>query len=409
MFIPVKDHKGAIEGYLEIGRNISGELMYEKRLQQAQKLEAIGTLAGGIAHDFNNILSGIFGYAELSLLEGRCDSESEKYLRQIIKASERARDLVSQILTFSRRDKVQLRPLLPGTVAKEALKLLRASIPATIDIRSDIKGKSYIMAEPTQIHQVLMNLFTNAVHAIGEEPGTIRLELEDFIVDEEFVKVNPDTRPGKHIMLRISDTGRGIGKKVLDQIFEPFFTTKSQGEGTGLGLSVVHGIVKKLGGSITVHSEVGKGTAFTILFPVVEGPDIQQQQDALPLRKGTEKIVIIDDETSIATSMQSILENFGYSVSAFTDAAAALTAIKADPNSFDLVITDYSMPQITGLELVEKLKKAGVRIPVILVSGFVGEKVEDAARHAGVSVVIAKPVSTYQLTDALHQVFEKGQ
>jgi PAS domain S-box-containing protein len=409
MFIPVKDQKGAIEGYLEIGRNISGELMYEKRLQQAQKLEAIGTLAGGIAHDFNNILSGIFGYAELSLLDGGCDLRSEEYIKEIIKASERARELVNQILTFSRRAKVQLAPLCSETVVKEVLKLLRASIPATIDIQSDIKCNSHIMAEPTQIHQILMNLVTNAVHAIGDGPGTIRLELEDFMVGEAFVKAHPEIGPGKHLMLRVSDSGRGIEKEVLDQIFEPFFTTKSQGEGTGLGLSVVHGIVKKLGGIITAYSEIGKGTAFSIIIPIVDAPDAPQQKGALRLREGTERIIIVDDETAITSSMQSILENLGYRVRSFTNATAALAAMTAEPDGFDLVITDYSMPQITGVELVKKIKEAGIHVPVIMVSGFVGKKVEDAARHAGVSVLIGKPVSVYQLTDALHQVFKTGQ
>ena len=279
MLLPLIDDRRTLQGYLGIGRDITAELMFEKRLRQAQKLEAIGTLAGGIAHDFNNILGGIFGYAELALMEEDSDSETQRYIRQILKASERARDLVGQILTFSRETDVKLRPLAPKYIIKEALKLLRASIPATIDIQSKLDNNAAIMAEPTQIHQIIMNLFTNAVHAVGENSGTITLELQDFIVDEEFIKAHPDIQQGKHVIVRISDTGSGMESEILDHIFEPFFTTKSQGEGTGLGLSVVHGIVKNLGGIITVDSEIGKGAVFTIIIPTIQSDDPEPYQN----------------------------------------------------------------------------------------------------------------------------------
>jgi len=281
MLVPFIDDHNAVQGYLEIGRDITGELMYEKKLHQTQKLEAIGTLAGGIAHDFNNILGMIFGYAELALMKKDIDPETENYIEEILLASERARDLVSQILTFSRKTEVTLKPLAPKDVLKEALKLLRASIPATINIESKIESDSVIMAAPTQVHQVVMNLFTNAVHAIGEKNGTIKLELEDFMVDEEFTKTHPDINQGKHIILRVSDTGSGIKTETLDHIFEPFFTTKSQGKGTGLGLSVVHGIVKRLNGIITIYSELGKGTTFNIIIPCVTMDDSNQPHNDL--------------------------------------------------------------------------------------------------------------------------------
>ena len=268
--LPLRDERGAIQGYLEIGRDITSELMYENRLRQAQKLEAIGTLAGGIAHDFNNILSGIFGYAELSLMKLESDPELEQYISQIIVASERARDLVGQILTFSRKSDVELRPLSPRFVLSEALKLLRASIPTTIDIRTNLNSDCCIMAEPTQIHQVVMNLFTNAVHAIGDHIGTIKLDLEDFFVDEEFIKAHPIIQQGQHIVIRVTDSGKGMEPEIMDHIFDPFFTTKSQGQGTGLGLSVVHGIVNKLNGIVTVYSEPEKGAVFTIIIPCIE-------------------------------------------------------------------------------------------------------------------------------------------
>ncbi len=407
MLLPIKDVRGSIRSYLMLGRDITAELMFEKRTQQAQKLEAVGTLAGGIAHDFNNILGGILGYAELSLLKVDSPEDTEKYIKQIISASERARDLVAQILAFSRKSEVELRPLAPGAILKEAAKLLRASTPASIDIRLNLDSDSIIMAEPTQIHQIVMNLVTNAVHAIGENPGTIKLDLEDFMVDEEFTGTHPNIEPGKHIILRISDTGNGIDPEILDNIFEPFVTTKDYGEGSGLGLSVVHGIVKNLNGIITVYSKVGDGTVFNVIVPAVEPNQASAFQEDLSIRKGSERIVIIDDEPAIATTIQSILTNLGYKVEAFTEGREALTAIKAAPDDFDLIISDYSMPRITGLEIVKELKEAGVSIPSILTSGYLDQKLEAAAAKAGVSKVILKPINTYRLTEAIQSVLER--
>ena len=407
MLVPLRDERGAIQGYAEIGRDVTSELMFEKRLLQAQKLESIGTLAGGIAHDFNNILSGIFGYAELALMKKDFDSETEGYIKHIISASERARDLVSRILTFSRNTEVEIRPLLPQPVIKEALKLLRSSIPATIDIRSNLNSDSAIVAESTQIHQVIMNLFTNAVHAIGEGAGTITLELEDYPVDEEFVKTHPNIKQGKYVRLRVSDTGSGMEQETMDRIFEPFFTTKPQGQGTGLGLSVVHGIVNNLGGIITAYSEIGKGTAINIFIPCVEVDDSELDRQDLRIKGGSDRIAIIDDETAIATTLQNILTNLGYKVTAFTDGIEAQKAIQTNPNDYDIVITDYSMPKITGLEVAKNLKEAGIAVPVILTSGYFGNIIENKARYAGISELVTKPINTYQLTDAIHKILKK--
>ena len=353
MLLPLQNDRGTISGYLEIGRDVTEELKSEKRLQQAQKLESIGTLAGGIAHDFNNVLSGIFGYADLCLMEKGLTAETEAYIGEIVKASERARDLVQQILTFSRRTDLALRPLLPKTTIKEALRLLRASIPAMINIESKIKSDSAIMAEPTQLHQVVMNLFTNAVHAIGENAGTVKLELEDFIVDEAFTRMYPGITEGKHIVIRVSDTGDGIAPKNMDRLFEPFFTTKEKGKGTGLGLSVVHGIVKDLNGIITVYSEVGNGAVFNVIIPCLKTDVSELCHEEAFILKGTERIAFLDDEIAIVETMTCALENFGYRVTAFSDSTAALNAIKTNPNAFDMLITDYSMPELTGLELTE--------------------------------------------------------
>ena len=359
MIVPMRDDRGRIQGYLEIGRDITDELMFEKRLNQTQKLEAIGTLAGGIAHDFNNILSIIFGYAELSLLQADLDPKVKDHLRQIVTASERARSLVTQILSFSRQSKMELVPFKLESVVKEALKLLRASTPAFIRIDSNITSSSAVMAEPTRIHQVVMNLFTNAVHAIGDNPGTITLALENFMVDQEFIKTHPGIEQGKHIILRISDTGCGMTPETVEHIFDPFFTTKAQGKGTGLGLSVVHGIIKKMNGIITVYSRAGKGTVFNVVIPCIEEDESGLEETHSPLRRGTERIALIDDEADIVSSLQSILTNMGYRVTAFTDSLGALSEIQSCPGEFDLIITDYTMPGITGLELAGKLSQAG--------------------------------------------------
>jgi len=404
MVMPLRNMSGAVEGYLEIGRDVTRELMYENRMQQSQQLQAIGTLAGGIAHDFNNILSGILGYAELALMTGKHDGELERFLREIIRAAQRAGDLVGQILTFSRQTEVELKPLKPQPILKEALRLLRASTPQSIDIRLKINSHSAILAEPTRIHQIVMNLFTNAMHAIGDNPGTITMELEDFVVDEEFTETHPDIRQGKHIVLRVSDTGRGMEPQIMEHIFEPFFTTKSQGNGTGLGLSVVHGIVKKLDGIITVYSEVGKGTIFNIFIPCTEtdGPD--QRRDNSPIKGGSDRVVLVDDEKAIITTMKSILTKLGYEVTAFTNGLEALEAIKGNPHGFDIVITDQSMPQITGLAMARNLREAGIDIPVILTSGYLSHAMADAARDAGISEVIRKPISAYLLTETVSRV-----
>ena len=402
MLVPMRDVHGEILGYLEIGRDVSKEVMIEKRLIQSQKLEAIGTMAGGIAHDFNNILGVIFGFAELLLMDSKKGSQAEKNIRSIIQASERARDLVGQILTFSRQTDVELRPLVPKYVLKEVSKLLRASIPTSIEFELDLKSEAIIMAEPTQLHQILMNLFTNAAQAIGEKPGVIHVKLEDFHVDENFIQMHPGIQPGNHILLQVSDTGGGMEPGVLDQIFEPFFTTKPQGEGTGLGLSVVHGIVKKFNGIITAYSIIGEGTTFDILIPsCTDAVESRSQSIDSEIQGGTERLILIDDEASLLAIMETVLVNLGYQVAVFTNSLEALAALTANPGDFDLVITDYFMPNATGLEVAKRIKQAGIDIPVILISGYLSKEVEKAAREMGISALISKPVNTYHLAQTL--------
>lgn len=403
MIIPVRDGHGRIQGYLEIGRDVTDELKFEKRMNQAQKLEAIGTLAGGIAHDFNNILSIIFGYAELSLLDSDIDPHIEKNIRKIILASERARELVTQILSFSRQGEVELMSVKLGTIIKEALKLLRASTPSFITIDSDIVSTSCVFADPTEIHRVVMNLFTNAVHAIGENSGTITLTLLDFMVDRAFTKTHPGVHEGKHLILRITDTGCGISGETIEHIFDPFFTTKSKKKGTGLGLSVVHGIVKKMNGIITVYSHPGEGTIFNVVLPAIKDDAPGFREISPSIKHGTERIALIDDEINIAAAIQSILINLGYRVTAFTDSQQALSAIQSSPDEFDLIITDYTMPGLTGLDVVKKLRSASILIPVILTSGFLGKNIEESAKEAGISQLLYKPANTYQLANSIRK------
>ena len=409
MLVPMRDDKNHIAGYLEIGRDITNELMFEKRMQQSQKLEAIGTMAGGISHDFNNILSGIFGYAQLTLMRSDKVPHVRKYMHEILTASERARDLVSQILTFSRQTDVSLTPLQPKIVINEAITLLRASIPAKIDLQTRLSTDAFILADATQLHQVVMNLCVNAAHAIGDNSGTIGLELEDFQVDESFMATHPDIKTGRHVMLRIIDTGCGMPPEFSGKIFEPFFTTKNTGEGSGLGLSVVHGIVKNLSGIITVYSEIEKGTTFNILIPATAEKNIAPGDQRTDAPVGSERVVVIDDEPAITTSVQSILSNLGYHVTAFTDSAEALAAIRNQADQFDIIITDFSMPGMTGLELAKEIRAVNIQLPIILTSGFLGQGMESVAMEAGISRLILKPINPYKLAGAIRRILESNE
>jgi PAS domain S-box-containing protein len=409
LILPIRDEAGKIQSYLSISRDITNELALETRLRQSQKMEAMGVMAGGIAHDFNNILSGIFGYAELSLMA--LDDEPEhvrQYLNSLLNSAERARELVHQILTFSRQTELELRPVSPKYIVKEAVKLLRASTPARIDIRASLNSEAAIMAEPTQLHQVIVNLCTNAVYAMRDMNGTLDIRLDELEVGEAFIKLRPGLNPGMHIQLSVADTGRGIEPKDLERIFEPFFTTKPQGEGTGLGLSVVHGIVRKMKGIITVSSEVGKGSVFNVIIPQTTTDKADALKAEAALRGGTERIMLIDDEEVIINVLQPILANLGYRVSAFGQGGEALDAFRKAPGDYDLVITDYSMPRMTGLDIAKEMKNIRPDIPIILSSGFISQAMEDFAGQAGISGLLKKPAGVYKLSEAVRQALGKG-
>jgi len=406
--IPVKDNKGIAFGYLEFGRDISNEISQEKRINQAQKIEAIGTLAGGIAHDFNNILTGIYGFIDLTLLTLDKPDEAKKYLQELEKAAKRAGDLVRQILTFSRHTKSELRAIIPKTIAEEVIKLIRATTPAEISIETKLESETAIMADPIQIHQVMVNLCTNAIHAIGNSHGIIKIEIEDIIIDRLFAENHPGCNPGKHVIISISDSGCGIPPEIMDHIFDPFFTTKTNGKGTGLGLSVAHGIIHGIGGIITVYSEPGKGTAFNIIIPAAAPALKETESNENALLPGIERIMLVDDEHAIVKSLSSILRSAGYRITEFTDSMQAADNFKNNYQDYDIVITDNSMPKLTGTDLAKEIKRHNPEIPVILMSGFVNKNIENSAKELGVDMIVNKPISAVKVTELIRRFFDNN-
>ncbi len=389
-------------------RDIREQKRLQSQLHQAQRMEAIGTLAGGIAHDFNNILSAIMGYTEIVLNDAEKDSPTQHNLKEVLKAGGRARDLVKQILTFSRQAEQELRPVQIKIAVKEALKLIRASLPTSIEIHQNIASDSVVLADLTQIHQVVMNLCTNASHAMQAGGGTLGIILVDAEIDSDFAAGHPGLLPGPHIQLSVIDTGHGMSPDVLNRIFDPFFTTKEKGEGTGMGLSVVHGIVKSYGGEIIVHSEPGKGTRFDIFFPVIEKFEFGETPVALPLPRGNERILFVDDEPSLVHIGKQILERLGYDVTTRTSSLEALELFKIKSEKFDLVITDMTMPGMTGDQLSGEFIKIRADIPIILCTGYSKNISEDKARGIGIRALVMKPVVAKQLADIVRQVLDEA-
>jgi signal transduction histidine kinase/ActR/RegA family two-component response regulator len=383
---------------------------YERQLQQVLKIQAIGTLAGGIAHDFNNILFPIVGYTELTMDEVPEDSVAHNNLEEILKAAHRAKDLVQQILTFSRQSGQERKPVKVQSIITEALKLLRASIPASIDIIHKIDDDCQpVMGDATQIHQVIMNLCTNAYHAMQDKGGTLKVNLSEVDVDYEETIEKIGMQPGKHLQLLVTDEGCGMDAAVLERIFEPYYTTKEQGKGTGLGLSVIHGIVKNHRGDITVASTPGKGTTFKVYLPIIEDGDTAAEfEPSNGAAKGNERILLIDDEEQIVSMEQQMLENLGYEVTARTDSTEALKEFSEKPQNFDLVITDMTMPHMTGDALAQKLLNIKPDIPVILCTGFNEDITEEKALAMGIQKFVMKPVIKNDLASTIRTVLDQN-
>ena len=378
----------------------------EAQLRQIQKLEALGTLTGGIAHDFNNILAAMMGFAELAKDKVPEGSPEERYLRIVLDAGIQGRELIKQMLTFSRQSASEKKPLQLSTVMKETARFLRASIPSTVSIRVNVESESgLILADPVQIQQVLMNLCTNAAHAMKEKGGILDLELSDFSV------LAPETgldgmKPGLYMKLVVRDTGTGMPPEIVDRVFDPFFTTKTHEGGTGLGLSVVHGIVKQHDGHITVESATGKGSAFTVYLPqVTERPKAEAvSEEAVPT--GNERILFVDDEKPLVQMGEALLTELGYKVTSLASSREALELLKQNPSRFDLVITDQTMPEMTGVELAREILAIRPELPVILCTGFSYLVDADSAKAAGIRAFVMKPLTKGEIARTVRKVLD---
>jgi len=381
----------------------------EAQFQHSQKMEAIGTLAGGIAHDFNNILSAIIGYSELALMDIPEDTKISRYIQEVQTAGERAKDLVKQILTFARQTDSEAKPIQVKHILKEALKLLKASTPSSIEIREVIESDAAILADPTQIHQVTMNLFTNALHAMKEDVGVITVQLKEVSLDNHFTELHPSMLPGSYLQLRVEDTGCGIRPDILKKIFDPYFTTKKAGEGTGLGLSVVKGIVEGCKGTITIKSEVGKGSVFDVYFPIIErkSKTLTSRSEDEKVPAGKESILLVDDEIPISRLNEQILTALGYRTTMRTSPIEALELFKFDPDRFDLVITDMTMPKMSGDLLAIEMKRIRPDIPVILCTGYSKRMSDERAIEIGINAVLMKPVVKLDLAKTIRKVLDE--
>jgi len=400
---PMYGSDGKIIGILGVSRDITERKKIEERAMQAQKMEALGTLAGGIAHDFNNILSSILGFTELAKMNTAEDQETQDNLNQVLNSGLRARELVKHILTFSRKASVQKDVLQITPLLKEDLRFLKAFIPPNIEMRTDFSvTDSAILADPTQMHQVFMNLFTNAAQAMKDKGGILDIRFKSVELldgDQSYPKT---LRPGKYVKLTISDTGCGIPPHLINKIFEPFFTTKPKGEGTGMGLSTAYGIIEAMQGHISVTSKQGVGTTFQILLPEQAGADVTDPA-AMPenMRSGQGTILLVDDDSAVIRWTSKILLKLGYTVVAAENGPEALDKFKANPTGFDLVLTDLAMPKLSGLELSRSIKSERLDVPIVLCTGFSEGLTKEIIQNSGISEIILKPVIASELVQII--------
>jgi PAS domain S-box-containing protein len=403
----VRDYNENITHFVNINRDLTHETLLEKQLLQAQKMQAIGTLAGGIAHDFNNILSAIMGYTEICMLQAPKDTQIPRRLGRVMHACQRARELVKQILTFSRQTKQEHNQVQIHLIIKEALKLLRASLPSTIEIQHEIRtDSSYVLADPTQIHQVLMNLCTNAAHAMKENGGKLSVKLDDVNLENEIDEKFSSLNPGSYVRLTVNDTGHGMNDHTLSHMFEPFFTTKNFDEGTGMGLAVVKSIVENHGGAVYAYSELEKGSTFEVLFPRATMEPILEKKSSAHLPQGNERILLVDDEEFIVDMAKEMLEGLGYIITTTNSSPEALKWVDQSPHDFDLVITDQTMPGMTGTELADRIHNIRNDLSIILCTGYSEEIIPGRAESQNIKSVIMKPFIIQEMALVVRKVLD---
>lgn len=400
----VTDKKGEplyLDGLIE---DVTERNSLEKQIRQTQKMEAVGTLAGGIAHDFNNILASMFGFTEAAKMRHAKGQEIEKYFDEILDAGLRARSLIKQMLAFSRQTEVARGATHLGPIIKETVKFLRASLPSSIRIKQDFRVKNAtVWAHPTQIHQILMNLCTNSSHAMGDRGGVLEIIIDEVVLDDSNNLKLRDLLPGEYIKLSVVDGGHGIASDIIDRIFEPFFTTKARGEGTGMGLAVIHGIVRDMAGTITVESVPGEGSCFNIFLPYYRGESKTTEAPVYSPRKGKGNILFVDDEEGFLLTGKEFLEALGYEVTTTTDGLEALKVFQRNSEYFDLIITDHDMPQITGLKLAKQISELRNDISIILCTGFSVDIDDSSKESSGISDVIMKPLLGKELAEAVQK------
>ena len=413
--VPLTDLQGNTIGLLGIYEDITERKQAEQekknneiQLRQSQKMEAIGTLAGGIAHDFNNILGSIIGYAELvkdDISEGTIAYQNQK---EVLIAAKRAKELVKQILTFSRKDEAKLVPVKINSIVADSLKMLRSSLPTTIEISHDINCTNSIMANETHIHQVLMNLCVNASHAMEDNGGILQISLSDVNIDLDTMTSDGNLKQGSYVKLLVKDTGSGMSREVQNRIFEPFFTTKEVGKGTGMGLSVVHGIVENHNGIITVDSKPGEGTTFEIFFPCVVDIEIKENEDSEIAFGNRERILLVDDQKNLVDMATQMLTRMGYEVVGKTDSVEALCIFREDPSKFDLVITDQIMPKMKGTELAKEILNIRPEIPIVLCTGYCENIDSEVIDAIGIKMLVMKPVDRIKISRIIREILDKN-
>lgn len=408
---PVRGQDDSITHYVGINRDITTEIEMEKRVLQSQKLQAIGTLSGGVAHDFNNILTAIIGHAEMVALDAPAGSDIRHSLEQILNASARARDMVKRLLAFSKGSVMEQKPVNLCAVATDTIKLLRSAIPSTIEIRKNIcdDGHCMTMGDPTQLGQVVMNLLANAEHSMRKKGGVLEVSLNPVDMGDESSSSALNLRPGPYAMLTVSDTGHGMSKEVMERIFEPFFTTKKLDEGVGLGLSVAHSIVTAMGGAMAVNSEPEKGSVFKVYFPMMMGGVEAGPEAQTPPERGSETILLVDDEKQLVDMWSRVLGRLGYKTICATSPVEALRIFRADAGRIDLVVTDYAMPGMNGMDMALEIMKIREGTPVILLTGFSSSLTQDDAKAAGVVKFAMKPVTTLEMSRMIRSAVGGGK